>query len=140
MMAISPQNVGKQLIHRPNLQQLLNFHILLHVLAMLRQRVRTFKFANSALTLTTRDQHATVATSGKFQNIRCPLHIGYADGLRPFKGLINDMSTYLCDPDKTDPGLCCLYILFNACCCHVMFILCKQSLLLYSILPCCVID
>ena len=40
MMAISPQNVGKQLIHRPNLQQLLNFHILLHVLAMLRQRVR----------------------------------------------------------------------------------------------------
>lgn len=65
------------------------------------QKTLVYKFENGRLTIQSGNQTSTEAVIGHFRNINCPLHIGYADGLQSFKGTIDEIAIYFCDPDTS---------------------------------------
>lgn len=68
------------------------------------EREMTYKFTNSELSLRIGNTTSSLPVSGHLRNIRCPLHIGYADSMRPFKGVIHEVSVYVCDPGIVRPN------------------------------------
>lgn len=58
-----------------------------------------YKLYDGRLSVQVGNRSASVPVIGHIRNIRCPLHIGYADGLKSFKGVIDEIVVYLCDPD-----------------------------------------
>ncbi|KAH3717065.1 hypothetical protein DPMN_059843 [Dreissena polymorpha] len=45
-------------------------------------------------------QEGTTNAPGSFKNAKCALQVGYADSMFPFKGEVDELSIYLCDPDN----------------------------------------
>ncbi|XP_052772762.1 protein PIF-like [Mya arenaria] len=65
-----------------------------------------YKFANGTLygrmsAPTGQMSENSVAAPGNFRQARCALQVGFADDLVPFKGWIDELTVYLCDPAPT---------------------------------------
>lgn len=58
------------------------------------------KFANGVLMGSVNNETSAIAADGFLRNVHCTLNIGYDQKLTPFKGVINELSVYLCDPEQ----------------------------------------
>lgn len=59
-----------------------------------------YVFENGVLSGTNGVNETTIDVPGTLRNVQCGLHIGDADDLDTFVGEIDEISVYLCNPDK----------------------------------------
>ena len=61
----------------------------------------SYKFANGLLSGQVNNGNEVVKTApGNLRKVHCAIHIGHAEDAKPFKGEIDEITLYLCDPSK----------------------------------------
>lgn len=64
------------------------------------EKIATYRFVGGELIGSNGANTDSVPAPGYLHNVRCAIHIGHAEKLLPFDGDIDEISIYLCDPDK----------------------------------------